>query len=163
MPAVAERTERNLADLAADIAADPSPPGVGKDGTPVRRWKVNGDYQECSMVPFSPDERPTYWYIGMGAHLRVKSQDINANGLQPTILNDVFVDGSFSPRNPWEEQVTREFLVQNHVDPDKSRDERHPEGPGHVWRCGACLFACPSYHVMRSHQLKTTHTGLRNE
>ena len=158
MPATSERTEREL--VSGDI--DPSPPSVGEDGFPVRVWKVDGAEQVFSLKPFAPDDRPTYWYIGMGAHLRVKAQTVNQFGIQPTILNDVFVDGSFSPRNPWEEHVTRQFLIDNHVDPDKSRNERHPEGPGHYWRC-ECGYRCPSYHVMIAHQKKATHKNLRSE
>jgi len=124
---------------------------------------VDGAEVEFSLKPFAEDERPAYWYIGMGARLRVKSQRINDFGIQPTILNDSFVDGSFHPRNPWEEHVTREFLRSNHVDPDKSRDERHPEGPGHAWRCGTCMFRCPSFHVMKAHQLKSGHANMLSE
>ena len=146
----------------ADLTADPSPPTSGKDGKRVRRWRVDGEIREFSLEPYPPATRPVYWYTGTGARLTVKSQEPNAHGIYPMILNDVFVDGSFSPRNEWENQAVREFLVRKHINPDKSRDERHPEGPGHFWRC-MCGFRCPSYHVMDAHQRARGHVGVRSE
>ena len=164
MPATAERTELTGRKLES-ATVDPAPPFRGAGGDPVRVWEVDGVEREFSLKPFPEDERPRYWYIGVGANLRVKAQRINEYGIQPVVLNDKFIDGSFSPRNPWEEHVTREFLRRNHIDPDKSRDERHPDGPGGMWRCGDgyCNFACPSWHVFTAHQLKKIHSGIRRD
>lgn len=155
MPATATRAEREL----TTANADPAPPTRGADGEPVRMWKVDGVETAFSLTPFLPDEQPRYWFIGVGALLRVKAQTINEYGVQPTILNEVFVDGSYAPRNAWEEHVVRDFLRLNHVDPDRSRDERHPDGPGAMWRCGEgmCNFACPGWHVFKAHQLARGH------
>lgn len=162
MAATAERTET---DRKLETAtADPSPPTRGEDGDPVRLWDVDGEEREFSLTPYPEDQRPRYWYTGIGANLRVKAQRINRFGIQPVVFNERFVDGSFSPRNAWEEHVTREFLRDNHIDPDRSRDERHPEGPEGRWRCGEgfCNFACPSWHVFDSHQKRLRHKNLRS-
>ncbi len=163
MPATAERekTERPL----ETATADPAPPGMGEDGYPVRMWTVDGETVAFSLKPYTDAERPRYWYTGVGARLRVKAQGQNEWGVQPVVLNDRFVDGSFSPRNAWEEQVTREFLRRNHIDPDRSRDERHPDGPTAMYRCaqGFCNFACPSWHVFKAHQKALGHNGIRDE
>ena len=159
MPAIVEQTEREM----ETATADPSPPTRGKDGGLVRLWKVNGETVEFSLAPFPPDDRPVYWFTGMGAQMWWRSQTINSFGVQPVIQKEAFVDGSFAPRNPWEEHMTREFLRSQNVDPDKSRDQRHPEGPGHFWRCGECMFRCPSFHVMDAHMRKLSHKGLLSE
>lgn len=144
--------------------ADPAPPTRGAGGEAVRVWDVDGEEQEFSLAPYPEDERPRYWYIGVGARLRVKAQRINDWGIQPTVLNERWVDGSYRPKNAWEEHVVRAFLRRHHVDPDKSRDERHPEGEEAMWRCGEgfCNFACPSWHVFQAHQRKLRHANIRS-
>jgi hypothetical protein len=158
--ATAERTGRKL----ETATADPAPPTRGADGEEVRLWDVDGEEREFSLKPFPEAERPRYWYIGVGARLRVKAQRINDFGIQPVVLNERWVDGSYFCRNEWEEHVVREFLRRHHVDPDKSRDERHPEGPDGRWRCGQgfCNFACPSWHVFQAHQMKLRHANIRS-
>ncbi len=156
--ATEERTGRKL----TTATADPAPPGVGEDGYLSRVWEVDGKDVMFSLNPFPAAERPVYWYTGVGARMWWRSQRINEYGVQPVIQKEAYVDGSFAPRNPWEEHMTREFLRENHVDPDKSRDERHPEGPGHVWRC-ECAFICPSWHVFDAHQRKLGHKHMRSE
>jgi hypothetical protein len=142
--------------------ADPAPPQRGADGEAVRVWEVDGEARQFSLIPYPEDARPRYWYIGNGARLMVKAQRVNAFGIQPVVFNERFVDGSYRPRNAWEEHVTREFLRANHIDPDKSRDEQHPEGPDGRYRCldGMCGFACPSWHVFKAHQGRTRHTKM---
>lgn len=161
MAATEERTGRKI----ATATADPAPPTRGAGGDPVRHWEVDGEDVEFSLKPYPPGERPTYWFTGVGARMWWRAQRINEHGVQPVIQKETFVDGSFSPRNPWEEHMTRAFLRDNHIDPDKSRDERHPEGPGAMWRCGQgfCNFACPSWHVFNAHQKKLVHKTLRTE
>lgn len=161
MVAVVEQTERGRKLTTA--TADPAPPGVGEDGFPERVWEVDGEDVTFSLKPYPLAERPVYWYTGLGALMWWRSQRQNEHGLQPVIQKECFVDGSFAPRNAWEEHMTRAFLRQKHVDPDKSRDERHPEGADHAWRCATCMFRCPSHHVMKAHQLKATHNGMLSE
>lgn len=158
MVATAERSGRKL----ETATADPAPPTTGEDGTPVRVWEVNGEEIAFSLTPYAAEERPTYWFTGSGAVMWWRAQRINDYGVQPVIQKEAFIDGSFSPRNAWEEHMTREFLRENHVDPDKSRDERHPEGAGTFWRC-ECAFRCPSWHVFSAHQRKLGHRHMRSE
>lgn len=161
MPATAERTQSEGRALET-ATADPAPPTRGADGHGVRVWDVDGEAREFSLKPFPEDERPRYWYTGVGAWLRVRAQRTNDWGIQPVVLREKWLDGSYSPRNEWEEHVVREFLRRKHIDPDKSRDERHPSGPDGRYRCldGFCNFACPSAHVFKAHQGKTRHTRM---
>ncbi len=157
--ATEERTGRKL----TTATADPAPPGVGEDGYLVRRWDVDGEEVAFSLKPFAAAERHTYWYTGVGAAMWWRSQRINDFGVQPVIQKEAWVDGSFSPRNPWEEHMTRAFLRENHIDPDKSRDERHPEGKSWICGEGFCNFACPSWHVFTAHQRKLGHKSIRTD
>jgi hypothetical protein len=163
--ATAERTQTQPGRKLETATADPAPPTRGADGDPVRLWDVDGETREFSLKPYPESERPRYWYTGTGAKLRIKAQRINDFGIQPVVLNDCFVDGSFRPRNAWEEHVTRAFLRRKHIDPDKSRDERHPAGPDAMWRCGepGCNFVCPSWHVFQAHQRTLIHTTMLAE
>ena len=153
MVATAERTQTQSGRKLETATADPAPPTRGAGGDPVRIWEVDGEEVEFSLKPYPEDARPRYWYTGVGARLRIKAQRINDFGIQPVVLNDVFVDGSFRPRNAWEEHVTRDFLRRKHIDPDKSRDERHPEDR---MPCGAAVRACANSSAPRTTSSRPT-------
>jgi hypothetical protein len=147
-------------------SADPSPPRKGKDGTMVRVWIVDGAPVEFSLEPIPVAERNVYWYPKPGALMWWRAQEKTAHGNQPIIQKEVWLDGKFSPRNAWEEHMTREWLrhPSRHMDPDKIKGDNHPEGPGHVFRCGTCKWPCGNWHAFKLHQLPSTgHTGMTTE
>ena len=143
-------------------SADPSPPTQGADGFPVRKWEVDGEVREFSLRPYPEDERPVYWFYRPNMSMWWRSQDINEYGLQPVIQKEAWLFGKFAPRNDWELHMTREWLRNEKVDPDKCVGENHPEGPGHGWRC-ECAFLCSNWYVFQQHQRSLSHTKLRSE
>ncbi len=141
---------------------------TGDDGYPVRMWNVNGEDVAFSLRPYTEAERKTYWNPqGNGAPMWWRSQEINDSGFQPIIQREVWIDGKFSPRNDWEEHMTREWLLTiPGGNPDKWVGYNHPDNepgqPPHQWRC-SCGWLCGNWQAFKQHQQQQRHSGFKDE
>jgi hypothetical protein len=147
--------------------------GMGEDGHPVKYWDVDGESVAFSLRPFEPSERKVYWNPqGPGAPMWWRAQERNDQGRQVIIQRECWVDGSFSPRNAWEEHMTVEWLRKSvdggslgHTwvgfDHPKNKDLKPGEQP-HRWICGTCGYAVGPWAVLEQHQLSKRHSGLKN-
>lgn len=145
-------------------SADPTVLEIGEDGFPIRYEEVDGELVGFSLKPFPEAERPLYWNIYPNQEMRWRSREKNQFGWQPTIQKEVWLEGKFSPRNPWEEHMTRQWMrrvLPGCTNPDEWKGIDHPKKG--VWRCH-CSWACGNYTVFEQHQRSLSHTrGMRSE
>lgn len=138
----------------------------GEDGYEVRYEEVDGELVPFSLAPYPLSERPVYYIPHNDMGMRFRARLKNEAGFQPTIQKERWLGGAFSPRNAWEEHMTRRWMRRNVVgcaDPDKWKGGDHPKGEGHGWRCG-CGFFCPNWDVFEQHQrFYSDHNTMRSE
>lgn len=149
--------------------------GEGDDGYPTRTWIVNGEPVVFSLRPYEPHERTRYWNpSGAMLDMKWKAQELNHAGHQATIQHECWTDGSFTPRNAWEEHMTLDWLAKTFAteggsagptwhgfDHPKNKDLKPGEQP-HYWVCGTCGYAVGPYACLHQHQLSKSHSGLKN-
>ena len=159
--ATAPRGRRPIVDQTADTFAYQT----GEDGFEIRYEVVDGQEVPFSLKPYAESERPTYWCPHNGIAMWFKARYLNDFGIQPTVERHRWIDGQFSPANPWQNHKTREFMVKNFkgcIDPDRWKGADHPKGEGHGWRC-QCGFFCPVWEVFEQHQREYGHQAMRSE
>lgn len=126
-------------------------PAVGEDGYPVRL--ING--VPYSTKPYPEDERPLYWNpLFPGQEMRWHDEEKrNVYGFPLIIQKEAWTDGKFRPRNDWEREMTRQWMMRSLDgcnDPDKWLGVDHPAGAGAEWRC-ECTWPCGNYHAFDAH------------
>lgn len=149
--------------------------GMGEDGFPVKYWQVDGETVAFSLRPYEDHERKRYWNpLGPNLHMAWRAQERNHDGRQVAIQREAWVDGSFTPRNAWEEHMTLDWLAKTFADAGGSAGPTwhgfdHPDNkdlaPGQQprhWVCGTCGYAVGPYAVLKQHQLKQRHSGLKD-
>lgn len=163
--ATAERTRREISSATTFPREEIT---TGEDGFPVKMWEVDGVPMAFSLRPFELHERKVYWNPqGSGAPMWWRAQERNQWGLQPIIQREIWIDGKFSPRNAWEEHMTRTWLLAiPGGNPDKWVGYDHPENqpgqPPHHWRC-ECSWLCGNWSAFKQHQAQLCHTGVKSE
>jgi hypothetical protein len=156
--------QREAPEIEKSVTSDPLPPEMGSDGYPTREWRMpDGSVKVFSLKPY--DDRPLYWNpYGFGQQMWWRSQVKNRLGFHPVIQRETWWDGKFSPRNEWEEHMTREWLnALEGGNADAWKGVTHPDGPGHYWRCGTCSIITGNWRVFVAHQKKLSHTGIASE
>lgn len=158
--ATAERARRANGTPTADTTVYER----GEDGHEVRYEEVDGELVPFSLAPYPESARPVYWCPRPGIEMRFRAREKNHLGFHPMIQRERWIDGRFSPRNAWEEHMTREWLKQTitGANPDAWKGSDHPRGEGHGWRC-ECGFLCPNWAVFEQHQRLLAHTQMRSE
>ncbi len=141
-------------------------PEVGEDGYPVKYCTVQGIPMPFSTRPFAEAERPLYWNpIYPGQEMWWRAEEPNAHGFKPVVQKEAWEDGKFSPRNAYEEQMTRQWMTDSLPgcsDPDQWKGTNHPEGPGHQWRC-ECSWPCGNYRAFNQHRRYLKHQESMSE
>ena len=143
----------------------------GEDGFPVRMWEVNGEPVAFSLRPFTDEEKAArrYWNPqGAMAPMWWRSQEMNQHGLQPIIQRECWIDGSYTPRNAWEEHMVIEWLAKSvaggSAGPKWVGNDNPKNTPGepptHYWVCGECGWACGIMSCLEQHLLTKSHKGL---
>lgn len=171
MPRTAQRSNT----LSSATAIPKAMPRMGEDGFPVKVWNVDGEDVEFSLRPFTQEEKDArrYWCPkGPGAKMWWRSQEKNDYGLQPIIQREEFIDGSFKPRNAWEEYMTVDWLTRN-CDGGSAAATKwvgydHPDNkpgqPPKLWICAECGNSLGTWSVFDQHQRSKRHSGItRND
>ena len=138
----------------------------GDDGYPVMHRTVDGERVAFSTKPFAEAARPLYWNpIYPGQEMWWRAEEPNAHGFRPVIQKEAWTDGCFRPRNPYEEHMTREWMVNalpGCSDADLWKGENHPDGPGHVWRC-ECSWPCGNHKAFQAHRRHLKHQEMMSD
>lgn len=162
------QTSQRSRTIGSATAIPKAMPRTGEDGYPVKVWNVNGEDVEFSLRPYTEAEQKRYWNPqGPGAPMWWRSQELNDHGLQPIIQREVWLDGSFIPRNAWEEHMTIEWLKT--VDGGSAgptwvgydHPDNKPGEPKKYWICAECGNAYGVYSVFDQHQRMKHHSGIK--
>ena len=153
--ATVERTRTKSISSATAIPVEAE--HLGEDGYPVKVWEVNGVPTPFSLRPFEEHEREVFWNPqGPDAPMWWRAQERNEWGLQPIIQREVWIGGSFSPRNAWERHMTLEWLKTV-----EGGAAGHTwvgyDTPGHHWVCNDCAWACGVLVCIEQHQSTKRH------
>ncbi len=110
-----------------------------------------------SREPFPDGTRPRYYNpVYPGCEMRWGATENNDLGFKQTIQKERWTE-MFEPRNPYEEAMTRAWMVQNLPgcqDPDRWKGDDHPDGGRYLCQCN---FSTGNHAAFTDHRKRYQH------